>query len=129
MAMFPKYNPASAAATPDFIRAQMAKDRKRQEKNAQRSRNLRYAAEIYNTGMGERSPIADFLAGSSPNAGTAEQNTASMEALSNQGMDQNEILMSIFGGAYGPETEEEKARLRAEELRRDEARKGAGIWT
>ena len=104
MAMFPKYNPASAAATPDFIRAQMAKDRKKQEKNALRSQQLRYVANLYNKGMGDKTPIADFFLGGSepntPNAGTAAQNQASMEGL---GMDQNQVMAQMLGGGQAPQ--------------------------
>ena len=58
---------ATQASTPDLIRAEIARATAEQQQHQQaqslRSNNLQGAAQLYNAGMGERTPIADSLWG------------------------------------------------------------------
>jgi hypothetical protein len=65
MSLFEPFRKATRPETPGFAAAEEAegifKQRAKQQENALRSGNMLGAAQLYNAGMGDRSPIADYL--------------------------------------------------------------------
>ena len=65
MSLFEQFRKATRPETPGYAAAEEAegvfKQRAKQQENALRSGNMMGAASLYNAGMGDRSPIADYL--------------------------------------------------------------------
>ena len=67
---FNDYKKAPSVTTPQFAAAAAAKGRMeaaaKAQANALRSQNMMGAADIYNAGMGDRTPIGDYIFGENP---------------------------------------------------------------
>lgn len=68
MALFQNFKGATGSSkTPEFLRAEIERAKfeqaEKQKKVANRNQNILGAASLYNAGMGDRSPIADYVFG------------------------------------------------------------------
>jgi len=78
--LFTPFKKATRPETPGFAEAELAegnfKQSAKDRSNALRSQNLLGGAALYNAGMGERSPIADYMFGPAAAPAAAEGATA-----------------------------------------------------
>jgi hypothetical protein len=73
--MFQPFKRAHRAETPDFVGAEQAEIQHRQRQMQQDQQNALGAAQMYNSAMGDKSPIADWMYGNPANPATSNANT------------------------------------------------------
>ena len=71
MPLFQSYNRSTVPQAPRLVEAARSDDMAERQVNALKSQNMLGAAELYNAGMGDKSPIADSLFGAEA-TGTGE---------------------------------------------------------
>jgi len=83
--LFQPFNKATKRETPKYVEAEtqegIFKQKAKQQENALRSQNMLGAAELYNQGMGDKSPIADYMFGTEGST-TAPAGGAPVEPVS-----------------------------------------------
>lgn len=96
MALFQPFKKATGSVTPDFSGATAKQgeleQRAKMRENALRSQNTIGVAELYNAGMGDRTPIADYMFG-------GKEPTPGIEAVPSTGVAAPTATYS--GGAAG----------------------------
>lgn len=104
--LFQPFNKSTRPETPGYLDAEIAKGKfesvAKQQENALRSQNMMGAAELYNAGMGDKSPIADSMFGVEEVAPSVAEAGAADAALA--GATEVGAGTAIAGGVPGATT-------------------------